>query len=58
MLIIEMCTFSADKLLSDVDNEVTFYVDNRIDNDFMGNAVSDVQAMSDIDITTTESQVD
>ena len=58
MLIIEMCTFSADKLLSDVDNEVTFYVDNRIDNDFMRNAVSDVQAMSDIDITTTESQVD
>ena len=58
MLIIEMCTFSADKLLSDVDNEVTFYVDNRIENDFMRNAVSDVQAMSDIDITTTESQVD
>ena len=57
-MIIEMCTFSADKLLSDVDNEVTFYVDNRIDNDFMRNAVSDVQAMSDIDITTTESQVD
>ena len=53
-----MCTFSADKLLSDVDNEVTFYVDNRIDNDFMRNALSDVQAMSDIDITTTESQVD
>ena len=58
MLIIEMSTFSADKLLSDVDNEVTFYVDNRIENDFMRNAVSDVQAMSDIDITTTESQVD
>ena len=49
--------FSADKLLRDVDNIVTFYVDNRIDNEFMRNAVRDVQAMSDKDIPTTESQV-
>lgn len=58
VIIIEMSIFSADKLLTDVDNVVTFYIDNRIENDFMRNAVSDVQAMSDIVIPTTESQVE
>ena len=43
--------------MSNVDNIVTFYVDNRIDNEFMRNAVSDVQAMSDTAISTTDSLV-
>ena len=44
-------------MLSNVDNIVTFYVDSRIDNEFMRNAVSDVQAMSDTAISTTDSLV-
>ena len=41
----------------EADNQLTFYVDKRINNDFMTHAVADVQAMSDILITTTHTQV-
>ena len=41
----------------EADNQLTFYVDRRINNDFMTHAVADVQAMSDIPITTTHTQV-
>ena len=49
--------FSANKLLTDVDNQLTFFVDKRIKNDFMRHAVADVQAMSDTPISTIDTQV-
>ena len=55
--LINKMNFSADKLRSDVDNKVTFFIDRRIDNDFMTKAVHDVQAMSDTPISTTDTQV-
>ena len=49
--------FSADKLMMEADNQLTFYVDRRINNDFMTHAVADVQAMSDIEVPIIHNQV-
>ena len=49
--------FSADKLMMEAENQLTFYVDRRINNDFMTHAVADVQAMSDIAVPTIHTQV-
>ena len=42
---------------AEVDNQITFYVDNRIKNDFMSKAVQDVRCSSSKEIKTTDKQV-
>ena len=47
--------YSADKLLSNVNVDITFY--KKIDNEFMIHARDDLQCVSDRKIKTTDKQV-
>ena len=49
--------YSADKLLSNINVDITFYIDQKIDNEFMLHARDDLQSVSDKKIKTTENQV-
>ena len=48
---------SVHKLIEDVDNEVTIYIDQGIQNDFMSHVVDDLRSHSTTDIKMTSSQV-
>jgi hypothetical protein len=45
------------KLMADIDNIITIYVDEGIRNEFMSHAVDDLQALSTNGIKTTSSMV-
>ena len=49
--------YSADKLLSNVNVDITFYIDKKIDNEFIIHARDDLQCVSDRKIKTTDKQV-
>ena len=49
--------FSADKLSTEVDNTVTFFIDAKMDNTFVNNIVNDLQSLSKQKILTTDQQV-
>ena len=46
-----------DKLGANTDNEITFYIDERIQNEFMAKVVHDVQSLTETPVKTTGSQV-
>ena len=49
--------FSADKLSTEADNTVTFFIDPKMENTFMNNVVNDLQSLSYKKILTTDQQV-
>jgi hypothetical protein len=45
------------KLMADVDNKITIYLDQGIKNEFMSHAVDDMQALATNGVKTTSSEV-
>ena len=52
-----MTFYAAHKLISDVDNKVTFYLDTDFKTDFMDQLVLDCKALATNEVKTTTSKV-